>query len=118
MTEYTRREEKLEKKWSRPPRPSQRNGRAPQGTYTRREKIRVLKRQRFLTIPSRAAERLELEDVLHPQQTTYTPLQYKFLHRGDEEVYIGRLIRFSERYQHRLISWKNLYLIPRFPTIQ
>lgn len=117
MTEYTRRQEMLEKKWSRPrPRPSQRNGRAPQGTYTRREKIRVLKRQRFLTIPPRAAERLEYK--CGPSPTVTTPYQFKAIAGEHEYMTWPRVAWLSHRHEGRSFVFKNWYLTPRYSHIQ
>lgn len=83
--------------------------------YTRREKIRTLKRQRFLTIPPRAAERLEYK--CGPSPTVITPYQFKAIAGEWEYMTWPRMAALSDRYKGRSFVFKNWYLIPQLPFI-
>lgn len=83
--------------------------------YTRREKIRTLKRQRFLTIPPRAAERLEYK--CGPSPTVITPYQFKAIAGEHEYMTWPRMAALSDRYKGRSFVFKNWYLIPQLPFI-
>lgn len=81
--------------------------------YTRREKIRTFKRQRFLSHCLTS----QIEFKCSPSLTVITPYQYKAIAGEHEYMAWPRIAALTKRYKGRSFVFKNWYLIPRFPTI-